>query len=133
MLLLIKVRIGYINLVHEFEKAFFVLICNSEPKENPVGRSMVDWHIRKVNYKCAGNNKITISTKESDSNERITDIAECAKNCRGHSLIFAFGSGSEGCSIYGCDCHCELDTNDCSGLEKENGVTMYRFDKGKIT
>ena len=86
-----------------------------------------------MNYKCWGNNKITISTKDADSKERMTDIAECAESCRGHSLIFAFGSGSGGCSIYGCDCHCELDTNDCSGWKKDNGVNLYRFDKGKIT
>ena len=108
-------------------------MCDSKPEENPVGRFMVDWHIHKVNYKCYGNNKITISTKDADSKERMTDIAECAESCRGHSLIFAFGSGSEGCSIYGCDCHCELDTNDCSGWKTDNGVNLYRFDKGKIT
>ena len=93
---------------------------------------MVDWHIDIVNYKCDGNNKITISTKDADTKKRITNIAECAKNCRGHSL-FLFGSGSEGCTVHGCDCHCELVGNDCKELDNERGVTMYRFDKGTNT
>ena len=93
---------------------------------------MVDWHIRMVDSKCLENNRITISTKDGDSKERITDIAECANNCRGHSLIFAFGSGSEGCSIHGCECHCELVTNDCKRFSIENGISSYRFDKGEI-
>ena len=109
------------------------MIVYSEPKENPVGRYLVDWSIKHVNSKCVGNEKRVISTKEANTKKRITDIAECARSCKGYSPLFFFGSES-GCTIYGCICQCELVTypDESCSIEADNNGGLYIFDKGKI-
>ena len=107
------------------------------PKQIPFGRFQIDWTFR---TQCKGR-KIPISTKNSDTKIRITDISECAKKCRGISSMFTFGKsgltwdGKEtGCSVYGCECHCEIDASSDGSCEKpdsyDDTVLTYNFDRG---
>ena len=93
----------------------------------------MDWSIKRAKSTCKGNKKIIISVKEADTPKRITDVAECARNCRGTSPIFFFGSG-DGCSIHGCMCQCELVMYPDAYCEimRTNHGDLYQFDKGKL-
>ena len=99
-----------------------------EQKQTPVGRFLVDWRKRFSDRRCKGN-RITMSTTYSNTKTRITNLAECAKKCRGFSSYFTFGSH---CTIYGCECHCEMSDGYCT-LETANGLNIYQFDRGKTS
>ena len=104
------------------------------------GRFQVDWSLKIESSKCRSR-KMTISTKNSDTKIRITDIKECAKKCRGVSSLFIFGTRSLGCSVYGCECHCEIDASSegsCAYVPNkdkqlysiDDTVSLYQFDEG---
>ena len=85
---------------------------------------------------CKDFPKIVISTKEPDTEMRITQVEECARHCRGISTTFGFGEGVGGCSVHGCKCQCELDTYDDGSCQRgtwhSKGMALYRFDQGKL-
>ena len=89
----------------------------------------MDWILVDKRKECSGS-EIPIGY--------VSEISQCAENCRPISSVFSFGTNEFGyeddsygkrCGDSGCDCYCEMveSKDDNCEMEDHEGYNLYKF------